>query len=413
LVKKLISGLLRKKEEPGEKNVAEAKAPEDIPDELPPLAEDIAETPEEPKAKEEAAPKEESRKEAQEEEPLEELPPLELEEEKTEETDKEGELPEEIKKAKAAKSKDNKELVEPKVEVKKIESFIDHKAKLQSEVGFFSSLLEHIQKQEGHKDTLLSGDLFSRMSSYWELKKPEIKVGSYVSTEKKLEEELKKKLEELKLLEQKWQIQKLALEEDMRFLHERERGIQSKVEELKRISNELSLFKTVKPEEYFHMYNGVVLKNLHDLIDALEIIDDDTFSHHVNHEKNDFSEWIKQVIKDKNLGENIKKARTRDEMIEILETQPIILEDLSKDYKSQLPPRKYFWLKNGIVIKSLYELLDALKAMDDELFEKHVSEENNDFSVWIKDTLKNEKLAERLSKAKTKKGMIDTLEVFL
>jgi mannitol/fructose-specific phosphotransferase system IIA component (Ntr-type) len=251
------------------------------------------------------------------------------------------------------------------------------------------------------------------MANYWELKKHEIKTGTSLPAEKKLEEDLIKELEQLKILEQKWQVQKLALEEDLKFLHEREREIQAKVEELKRISNELNLFKNVKPEQYFRLYNGVVLKNLHDLIDILEIIDEETFNHHVTNDKNDFSAWIKDAIKDKNLAEKIKKAKTKEEMIEILETEPLVMENIKLEYKKHLPPRKYFWLANGVVIKSLYQLLDALKAMNNELFEKHVNEEKNDFSSWVKNTLKNNDLAERLEKAKTKEEMVDILEVFL
>jgi mannitol/fructose-specific phosphotransferase system IIA component (Ntr-type) len=89
------------------------------------------------------------------------------------------------------------------------------------------------------------------------------------------------------------------------------------------------------------------------------------------------------------------------------------MENLKEDYKKHLPPRKYFYLDNGVVIKSLHQLSDALKAMDDELFEKHVNEEKNDFSDWLKETLKNEELAEKLSKARTKKEMVEILEVFL
>jgi len=217
----------------------------------------------------------------------------------------------------------------------------------------------------------------------------------------------------LKILEHKWQVQKLALEEDIKSIHEREREIQTKVEELKRISNELSLFKNVRPEEYFHLHNGVVLKSLHDLIDALEITDDDTFRHHVNDGKNDFSDWIRHVIKDNNIADKIKNAKTKEDMIEILETEPAIMENLKENYKKHLPPGKYFTLANGVVIQSLYQLSDALKAMDDELFDKHVTEEKNDFASWIKNTIKNEELAVRLEKAGTKNGMAEVLELFL
>lgn len=420
MVKKFISGLLKRKGKGDTKE--ETKEPEEeVPEELPPLAEDVVEKAEEPRKKEKTGESEEigTVADLEPEKPPEELPSLDLGDEKEEvekietlgEEAKEEELPEEIKKAKAAKVKEEepkeKDTEEKKSEVSK------EKIKPEHEIGFFSNVLEHIEKHEGFKEKLLAGDLFSRMANYWELKKHEIKTGSQLSTENKLEGDLKTALDQLKILEQKWQVQKLALEEDIKFLHEREREIQTKVEELKRISNELSLFKNVKPEEYFRMYNGVVLKSLHDLIDALEIIDDETFGHHVNKGKNDFSEWINHVMKDKSFAEKIKNAKAKEEMIEILETEPVVRENLNKDCKKHLPPRKYFNLSNGVVIQSLYQLSDALKAMDDELFDKHVAEEKNDFAIWVKNTLKNEELAERLEKARTKKEMVEILEVFL
>ena len=156
------------------------------------------------------------------------------------------------------------------------------------------------------------------MGSYWDIKKHEIKSGKSLSPEKKLEDDLVKKLGELKMLEQKWQVQKLALEEDLKFIHEREREIQTQIKELKLISNELSLFRHVNPEQYFHMRNGVVLKCLHDLIDILEVIDNETFDYHVNNNKNDFSEWVRHIFRDNKIADKMKNAKTKLEMIETL-----------------------------------------------------------------------------------------------
>ena len=110
---------------------------------------------------------------------------------------------------------------------------------------------------------------------------------------------------------------------------------------------------------------------------------------------------------------DIKNSKTKEEMIEILESEPLIMENLKRQYKNSLPPKKYFWLKNGVVIKSLYQLSDALKAMDDDLFEQHVTEHKNDFSHWIEHSLRNKELAKKIHKANTKSAMIDALDVYL
>jgi len=449
LVKKLISALLKKKDS-GEPEKAK-ESHDDVPDELPPLAEDIVEQSSPKESEKTTEDKTETAPELVErenitaptpepkkiEDPPEELPSLDIEEhedegpdieipedkeEDTQDEPKEAEiqkkaekaddqnehadveLPDAIKKAKEAKT--NKINSEPEeAQISKVEI-------QKPETGFFSSVLEHIQKQDGYRENLLAGDLYARMTDYWEMKKHEIKSGAF-STEEKLKEDLTKQLKELKILEQKWQIQKMAIEEDVKFLHEREKEIQEKSESLKKISNGLGLFKNVKPDQYFKMYNGIVLKNLHDLIDALEIMDDNTFSHHVSLDKNDFSKWIESTLMDNNLANKVKEALTKEKIINVLESEPIVAHHLENKYKKDIPSNKYFWLANGVVIKSLYDLSYALKTMDEEIYSKHVSEDKNDFATWIKEKLNNEELAKKLEKAKTKKEMISTLEIYL
>ncbi|MEK6946849.1 MAG: hypothetical protein AABX32_04545 [Nanoarchaeota archaeon] len=422
MVKKFISGLLGRKEEESKGDGAS-----DVPDELPPLAEDVVRAAQ--------APKQEAKLEVsspKSEEAPEELPPLDESLQKSagdegekgtfEDLEKED-MPEEIKKAKSARIKST-ELKEgsPQEDYKfsKSKEFYaagytpNERIKSGTEPGFFANVLEHIKRNEDSKEKLLGGDLFSRMGSYWDIKKHEIKSGKSLSPEKKLEDDLVKKLGELKMLEQKWQVQKLALEEDLKFIHEREREIQTQIKELKLISNELSLFRHVNPEQYFHMRNGVVLKCLHDLIDILEVIDNETFDYHVNNNKNDFSEWVRHIFRDNKIADKMKNAKTKLEMIETLENISLMNEETEKNNKYAFTnTKKYFWLSNGDVVRNIYELYDALRIMSDELFSSHVGENKNDFAKWIKEVFKNDYLSEKLSKAKTKKEMIDILEVFL
>ena len=425
MVTKLIRGILGRKEA--------AKVSQDVPDELPPLAEEIAA-------------KVEQKQESSQDTP-DELPPLDtsavtpraypLENGTLEDLEKPG-IPDAIKKAKMAKMGNAPELPTlqstapkeeipaelPKIDISSMARESSFSASAMSsmstnerisagnEVGFFSNLLDHVRKHGGVKERLLSGDLLSRMSNYWDLRKHEIKTGSQLPAEKKLEEDLMKKLEELKVLEQKWQVQKLALEEDMKFIHEREREIQAKSKELKFITNELSLYKTVRPEEYFYLRNGVVLKSLHDLIGVLEVIDDVTLNYHIN--RNDFGSWIKNIFKDHELADKVKAAKTKLEIIEIIEASPPADDLFDKSHSHMITnPKKYFWLENGTVVRNLFELSDVLRVMDDLMFKKHVSEHKNDFAKWVSDVFKNEHLAEKMRRAKTKKDMIDVVEVFL
>lgn len=64
-----------------------------------------------------------------------------------------------------------------------------------------------------------------------------------------------------------------------------------------------------------------------------------------------------------------------------------------------------FWVNNGPVLKNLDELYTALSEMGKDTFSHHVSKDKNDFSAWIRDALGDQKLAEDIAKAKSKKGM--------
>ncbi len=77
----------------------------------------------------------------------------------------------------------------------------------------------------------------------------------------------------------------------------------------------------VAPEQCFWVNNGPILKNIEELANTLPGISDDIFQHHVNSEKNDFSNWIRDVVGDqklandllssKNKGSALKKVRNR------------------------------------------------------------------------------------------------------
>lgn len=71
----------------------------------------------------------------------------------------------------------------------------------------------------------------------------------------------------------------------------------------------------VNPENYFYVCNGSVLKNLRDLRILLENVDDGVFNYHVNESKNDFLNWIKDVIQDDMLSKNLEKCKTKNETL--------------------------------------------------------------------------------------------------
>mgnify|MGYP001610329943 CR=1 FL=1 len=69
---------------------------------------------------------------------------------------------------------------------------------------------------------------------------------------------------------------------------------------------------------------------------------------------------------------------------------------------SHVNPENYFRVANGTIIKGLMDLDNALESMGEETFRYHVNDYRNDFSVWIRDSIKDEKLADQLILTKDK-----------
>ena len=71
------------------------------------------------------------------------------------------------------------------------------------------------------------------------------------------------------------------------------------------------ILRDVNPEHCFWVNNGPVLKNLDELYKALSEMNKDAFKHHVIKEKNDFSSWIRDILGDQKLAEDIAKAKSK------------------------------------------------------------------------------------------------------
>lgn len=65
------------------------------------------------------------------------------------------------------------------------------------------------------------------------------------------------------------------------------------------------------PELTFKLKGGGVLRNIPQLKRALNKMNDDTFTHHVNHHKNDFSNWIKDVYGDAELAHSLTRHQDK------------------------------------------------------------------------------------------------------
>ncbi|MDP7115676.1 MAG: DUF5752 family protein [Candidatus Woesearchaeota archaeon] len=65
------------------------------------------------------------------------------------------------------------------------------------------------------------------------------------------------------------------------------------------------------PHFSFWVNNGPIIKNLNELYRELKSMNEDTFRHHVNKEKNDFSNWVKDCLGDTGLAGELRKTKNQ------------------------------------------------------------------------------------------------------
>jgi len=63
--------------------------------------------------------------------------------------------------------------------------------------------------------------------------------------------------------------------------------------------------------KHFWCQDGKVVKNLKGLEEALDDMGDETFHHHAGEGRNDFSNWIRDVVGDNKLANDLNKAKSR------------------------------------------------------------------------------------------------------
>ena len=71
----------------------------------------------------------------------------------------------------------------------------------------------------------------------------------------------------------------------------------------------------------------------------------------------------------------------------------------AKQLLAEVPEKYVFRCCDGRIVRSMREIENAFIDMTDETFAFHSTEGNNDFSNWVRDVIRDEKLAKDISKS--------------
>lgn len=65
-----------------------------------------------------------------------------------------------------------------------------------------------------------------------------------------------------------------------------------------------------KGDQRFFLVDGTVISNLFELADALDMMGHEMFYHHVDGDRNDFSNWVRDILKEAELADKLLEETT-------------------------------------------------------------------------------------------------------
>ncbi|MFH1649727.1 MAG: DUF87 domain-containing protein [Candidatus Woesearchaeota archaeon] len=216
----------------------------------------------------------------------------------------------------------------------------------------------------------------------------------------------------------------------------------------------------VSPDKILNLVNGMIVINLASLYDEIAAMKDRDFEHHVHPGQNDFAKWINEAVGDTELGAVVAGLLDRKEILNVLDlrrnakplpkpnappqpeaekpeeakqetakanpsdpkheapkpeevkTEKQKEEDTNKAKKNDTDleqivadPAHTFKLEDGTELHSIKDLREYVPKMNDDVFNKHITPEKNDFAQWIRDVFHNKELAEKVSRAHDRESM--------
>jgi hypothetical protein len=153
------------------------------------------------------------------------------------------------------------------------------------------------------------------MKSFWQDKQYNI---NKEALDNAVKHDIAKKIIELQDMEIEWQ--RLQIEHDKLNdeLASKEIIIENRINQLKKAFKKVHLNAHTHPDYHFVLSNGNKLRSMQELSDELMVMEDSVFNSHVNEHKNDFANWIEDVMNLKELSQNIRSAKNKEHMASLI-----------------------------------------------------------------------------------------------
>jgi hypothetical protein len=89
----------------------------------------------------------------------------------------------------------------------------------------------------------------------------------------------------------------------------------------------IMLLRRVDEDEAFWLCSNVTVQSLEELAFHLMRVDDAVFRYHIQRSRNDFEDWIRECIGDRELAREIARVKTKDTLAKKIEAR---IEELKK-----------------------------------------------------------------------------------
>lgn len=80
----------------------------------------------------------------------------------------------------------------------------------------------------------------------------------------------------------------------------------------------MATYAVTDPKKHFYLHDGGSLSSLDELFAELQTMDTRVWEHHVNESRNDFANWVREVMKDRFLAKNIEMVKEKDDLLKLL-----------------------------------------------------------------------------------------------
>ena len=119
----------------------------------------------------------------------------------------------------------------------------------------------------------------------------------------------------------------------------------------KNMEKNIDVLRRVDEDEAFWLCSNVIVHSLEELAFELSRVEDNVFRYHIHRNRNDFEEWIRDCIGDKELARDIARVKTRDTLAKKIEARLDVLKS-----RNQSPT------KRAIKLSSHYNRIGKVKS---------------------------------------------------